>query len=191
MVDYTKMSLPDARRDYLANSTTAMPIGGLIAWSLLAIALFAFSDHLPPWAPFVAAALPVPIALLIDKVRGTIGVWSQGNDNPIAKLFLQSIWIITLLIPLLFIAAQQSGDADLLVLGMGILAGVVWVPHGWGANDPAGFRHFLMRAVLCYAVYLFAPEPIRGAAIAAAVAAIYIYALIAMKKPQSARSAES
>jgi len=187
MTDYANMALAKARQDYLANTTTAMPIGGLIAWSALALGLFLIPDRLPYWAPFVAAAIPVPIALLIDKLRGTIHTWKQGNDNPITQLFMRSIWVVTLLTPLLIIAVQQSGDADLLVLGMGILAGVVWVPHGWGADDPAGLHHFVLRAALCYAAYLFAPEPVRGALIAAAVAVSYVYAIWAMKKPCSAR----
>jgi hypothetical protein len=64
---------------------------------------------------------------------------------------------------------------------------MMWVPHGWGADDPAGFIHFAMRAVLCYAAYLLAPEGIRTAAIAGAAALTYVYAIAAMKKPVSAR----
>ena len=78
-------------------------------------------------------------------------------------------------------------DLDLLILGLAILAGMVWVPHGWGADDPAGFIHFMLRALLCYAAYLLAPEPVRGAVIAGAAALTYVYAIIAMKKPALAR----
>lgn len=35
--DYTSISLVDARRDYLATSTTGMPIAGLVAWGGLAL----------------------------------------------------------------------------------------------------------------------------------------------------------
>ena len=65
---------------------------------------------------------------------------------------------------------------------MAILAGTVWVPHGWAADDPAGLRHFIMRAVLCYAAYLLVPETLRGAAVAAAAALTYLYAIAAMRK---------
>lgn len=186
MTDYANMSLSAVRRDYLVNTTTAMPIAGLISWFGLSIALFAFPYRLPYWSPFVAAALPVPLALLIDTVRGAVGTWRAGNTNPITQLFMRSIWVVTLLTPLLIIAVQQSGNADLLVLGMGILAGVVWVPHGWGADDPAGLVHFVMRAIACYAAFLLAPDSVRGPTIAAVVAMTYVYAIIAMKKPGSA-----
>jgi hypothetical protein len=187
MKDYSALSLTDARRDYLANCTTAMPIGGLIAWTALAIASYGLGDRLPTFAPFIAAAIPVPIALLIDKMRGELGFWAEGRGNPISQLFMRFITVVALLIPLVIIAAQATRDLDILILGLAILAGLVWVPHGWGADDPAGFVHFVLRAVLCYAAFLFAPEAFRGAAIAGAAALTYIYAIIAMKKPSSVR----
>ena len=187
MKDYTSISLADARRDYLATSTVAMPIGGFLAWTALAIAAYSFGERLPTFAPFVAAAAPVPIALIIDKARGKLGIWAEGRDNPVAQLFMRFITVVALIIPFAVIAAQAANDLDLLILGLAILAGMVWVPHGWGADDPAGFRHFVLRAVLCYVAYLFAPEAARGAMVAGAAALTYVYAIIAMKKPSSVR----
>lgn len=187
MRNYSTMPFADVRRDYLATSTTAMPVGGLIAWSMLALASYVFGDRLPYFAPFVAAAIPVPIAIIIDKLRGKLSLWKEGNDNPVAQLFMRFITVVGLLIPLVIIAARATGDLDLLILGLAILAGVVWVPHGWGADDPAGFIHFVMRAILCYAAYLLVPEGVRGAAIAGAAALTYVYAIAVMRKPSSVR----
>ena len=187
MRDYSTVSLADARKDYLATSTTAMPIGGFIAWGLLALAALILGDRLPTFAPFIAAAIPFPLALIIDKVRGEPGIQADSRRNPVTQLFMRFITVVALLIPFVIIAAQATGNLDLLILGLAILAGMVWVPHGWGANDPAGFIHFVMRAILCYAAYLFAPAEIRGAAIAGAAMLTYVYAIVAMKKPSMAR----
>jgi hypothetical protein len=187
MVDYSTISLANARRDYLASCTTAMPIGGFIAWAALAIAAYALGNRLPTFVPFVAAAAPVPIALIIDKARGELGYWKKGQENPIGQLFMRFITVIALIIPFAIIAAQEANSLDLLILGLAILAGMIWVPHGWGADDPAGFIHFVLRAVLCYIAYVFAPDALRGAAVAGAAALTYVYAIIAMKKPSSVR----
>lgn len=187
MTDYTNISLVDARRDYLAASTTSMPVGGFIAWSALTFAAFLLGDRLPSYAPFVVAAIPFPLALLIDKLRGEPGLQSENRRNPITQLFMRFITVVALLIPFVVIAAQAAADLDILILGLAILAGMMWVPHGWGADDPAGFVHFVMRALLCYAAYLIAPEEFRGAAIAGAAALTYVYAIAAMKKPSSVR----
>lgn len=187
MTDYSTISLSDARRDYLSNCTTAMPIGGFIAWAALAVAVYVLGKGLPSFAPFVAAAAPVPIALAIDAARGELGYWKRGQANPVSQLFMRFITVVALIIPFAIIAAQEANNLDLLILGLAILAGMIWVPHGWGADDPAGFIHFVLRAALCYGAYLFTPEELRGAAVAAAAALTYVYAIIAMKKPSSVR----
>jgi hypothetical protein len=186
-MNYDQMPLADVRRAYLASCTTAMPIGGLIAWGALAVAALLLGERLPGYAPFVAAAAPIAIALLIDALRGELHYWSAGQDNPVGQLFMRFITVIALIIPFAIIAVQAARELDLLILALAIFAGMIWVPHGWGADDPAGFRHFVLRALLCYAAYLFAPEPLRGAAVAGAAALTYVYAIIAMKKPASVR----
>jgi hypothetical protein len=187
LIDYSEISLADARREYLASSTTAMPIGGLIAWASLAIAAYLLGTHLPSHLPFVLAAAPVPIALAIDMARGELGYWKLGQKSPVKQLFLRFITVVALIIHFAVLAAQEAKNLDLLILGLAILAGMIWVPHGWCADDPAGFVHFVVRAILCYAAYLFAPEMIRGAAVASAAALTYVYAIFAMKKPSSVR----
>ena len=142
MEDSSTITLANARREYLANCTTAMPIGGFIAWAALAIAAYALGDRLPSFAPFVAAAAPVPIALVIDMARGELGYWKRGQENPVSQLFMRFITVVALIIPFAIIASQAANNLDLLILGLAILAGMIWVPHGWGADDPAGFIHF-------------------------------------------------
>ena len=186
-MDYANITLADARRDYLANSTTAMPIGGFIAWAALGLAYVVFGDRVPFFAPYLAAAGPILIALAIDGVRGDLKYWKQGQDNPVSQLFMRFITVVGLLIPLVIIAAMEMQDTAFLVLGLAIFAGLMWVPHGWGADDPAGFVHFALRAVLCYAAYLLTPPEWRAAAVAGAAAATYVYAIVAMRKPATAR----
>lgn len=188
MTNYDAIPLGEVRRAYLATCTTAMPIGGLFAWATLAVAALALGDRLPAFAPFIAAAAPVPVALLLDTLRGELHYWKGGRDNPVGQLFMRFITVIALIIPFAIIAAQEARNLDLLILGLAIFAGMMWVPHGWGADDPAGFIHFVMRAIFCYAAYIVTPEPLRGAAVAAAAALTYVYAIIAMKKPASVRA---
>ena len=187
MQDYSKISLADARRDYLATSTTGMPLAGFIAWSALSLACFFMRDSLPAYAAFIAAAIPFPLSMLIDRLRGQPSISVSSSQNPVTRLFMQFISVVALLIPFVVISAQTAGDLDLLVLGLAILAGMIWVPHGWGADDPAGFIHFAMRAILCYTAFFLAPEGLKGAAIAGTAALTYVYAMISMRKPSSVR----
>ncbi len=187
MTDYNTMTLSSVRRDYLASSTTALPLSGFICWTSFMVAAYFLGPDLPVYAPYVAAAAPVPMALAIDKIRGEPGLRAESRKNPITQLFMRFIFVVGLLLPFVIIAAKAAADAHMLTLGVAILAGLVWVPHGWGADDKSGFIHFVVRSCACYAAYLLAPEAMRTVAIAGAVAVAYIYAMAAMKKPASAR----
>lgn len=80
-------------------------------------------------------------------------------------------------------AAESANDPTIMVLGVAILAGIIWIPYGWGANDPVGLRHAIARAVGCYLAYWFAPADLAPALICIVVALSYIYSLAAMRKP--------
>jgi hypothetical protein len=181
--DMRTQSLTALQRDYLDTSTTGMPIGGLIAWAALAIASWQMGDAMPAWVAFIAAAAPFPLSIVIDKLRGAPGLTTQSNNNPLTQLFMQFIFVVALIIPFVIFAAQAAKSIELLILGLAIFAGMVWVPHGWSAHDRAGMIHFIIRALLCYAAYLFVPAPHKAAAIAGAAAFTYVYAIWAMKKP--------
>jgi hypothetical protein len=187
MSEMRGQTLIELQREYLATSTAGMPIGGLIAWAALALISWQMGDAMPAWVAFTAAAAPVPLSIVIDKLRGAPGLSTQSNKNPLTQLFMRFIFVIALIIPFVIFAAQAAKSIELLILGLAILAGMIWVPHGWCADDRAGMIHFILRAALCYAAYVFVPEPHKAAAIAGAAALTYVYAIWAMKKPDDAR----
>jgi hypothetical protein len=187
MNEMRNQTLAALQRDYLDTSTAGMPIGGLIAWAALALASGQMGEAMPAWVAFIAAAAPFPLSIIIDKLRGAPGLTTQSNKNPLTQLFMQFIFVIALIIPFIIFAAQAAKSIELLVLGLAIFAGMVWVPHGWAAQDRSGMIHFIIRAALCYAAYLFAPEAYKTAAIAGAAALTYVYAIWAMKKPGDAQ----
>lgn len=187
MTNYDDMTLARARLAYLDSSTTAMPLAGLICWGGLALLAFLLRQDLQPWMVFFAAAAPFPLALAIDRLRGAPGLSIESRRNPVTQLFMRFIFVIALLIPFVVISAIAATQMALLVLGLALLAGMIWVPHGWGADDPAGLIHFVGRAALCYAAYFLAPVLYGPAAVAGAAAATYVYAIVAMKKPRAAR----
>jgi hypothetical protein len=143
MIDDTR-SLRDLRAHFLATSTTAMPIAGMIAWAVLGVAAL----RLPPATTGTLAlyimALIMPLAIGLDRLRGR-NFFAGGATNPLQKLFLISIVGIAVTVPLVVIGAQGSGNPDLVVVGMAILAGVIWIPYGWAADDPVGLRHAVAR----------------------------------------------
>lgn len=173
--------LTDLRERFLATSTISMPLAGLIVWTGLGIAALFLPRQIVGWLAVYVMAAILPLAFAIEKLRGRDPF--IRDDNPVSKVFFQSIVGIGLMFPLIIGAADAANDPDILVLGVAILAGIIWIQYGWAANDPVGMRHAVARAVGCYLAYWFVPEPYAATAICAVVAMAYIYSLAAMRKP--------
>ncbi len=184
MTDYSNQSFGELRQTYLRDSSDAMPIAGLICWATLAALAWYLRDALPYWAILVAPAAPLPMSVLIDKLRRRPSVFEGDSGHPMTQLFMRFISVIGVMIFFVIFAAQEANSMAILALGVGLLSGAIWVPHGWSAGDPAGLIQFLLRAVLCFAAYFLAPDALAVAAIAAAVAVSYVHAIVFMKKPK-------
>lgn len=181
--------LRELRADFLRTSTQSMPLAGLIVWSALGIAAPMLSASMVGMLALYVMAMIMPLAFLLERMRGR-NLFAK-NTNPLMTLFFASIAGIGVTVPVIVTGANLAHEPTLVVLGMGILAGVIWIPYGWAAGDPVGLRHAIARAVGCYAAYALAPTPYRAPAICAVVAVAYVYSLLFMKKPQHAALAVS
>lgn len=177
-------SLRELRADFLRTSTLSMPLAGLIAWSALGVTALMVSARLSGILALYIMAMILPLAFVLERLRGR-AMFAGGTSNPLVQMFLSSIAGIGVTVPVVVIASSAAHDPTLIVLGMAILTGVVWIPYGWAADDPVGLRHALVRAAGCYGAYVFAPAPYRITAICGVVALAYVYSLTLMKRPPS------
>ncbi|GAA4031218.1 hypothetical protein GCM10022281_08440 [Sphingomonas rosea] len=171
-------SLEQLHADFRATSTNAMPIAGLVTWAALGLAALVLPERTVANASLYIMAAILPLAFLIDRLRGRN--LFGGGDNPLVRLFLLGILMVGLTVPLAVIGTK-GGQALLILLGMAILAGIVWIPFAWAADDPTGITHAVVRALGCYLAYGFVPAPFTASAICAVVVAAYVYSLLAMR----------
>ena len=174
------LDLNKLRAEFLASSTLSMPIAGILFW----LAALVASRFLPaqPLAFFVGfgSGAVFPLGMIIDRMRGHKPV--AASDNPVTHMFLQCLAAVAMLWPLVILAGIVA--PGLVVLGGAILMGIVWIPYGWAAADPAGLRHAIARTILCYGAYLFVPIEWKLSAVCMVPLLCYGYSLVAMKKPQ-------
>jgi hypothetical protein len=174
--------LDELRADFLANTTLSMPIAGMIFWGVVALA----SLRLPPQnvalLVLFGSGMVFPLGVLIDRLRGRTMRAGTGG-NPVMGMFFQSLGMVTLLWPLVLVAAYTARDPNLYVLGGAILMGMIWIPYGWAADDRAGMEHAIGRGILCYAAFLFVPAPYKALAISVAVMMAYLYSLVRGRRP--------
>lgn len=182
----TDLSLADLQADFRATSTNAMPIAGMITWGSLGIAAAFLPERTVATASLYIMVVILPLAFLIDRARGRNPF--AKSDNPLLKLFLRGIIMVALTIPLAVIGAK-GGQPLLVLLGMAILAGVVWIPFGWAADDLSCTVHAVGRGIGCYLAYGLCPAPWTGTAICAVVVVAYLYSLAVMR-PIGAAAAE-
>ena len=174
----TDRSLAELQADFRATSTNAMPIAGMITWGLLGIAAAMLPERTVANASLYIMALILPLAFVIDRARGRNSF--AKSDNPLLTLFLLGIVMVALTIPLAVIGSA-GGQPLLVLLGMAILAGVVWIPYGWAADDRSGIVHAVVRGIGCYLAYGLCPAPWTASAICAVVVLAYLYSLAVMR----------
>lgn len=173
-------TLSDLRADFRDGSSASMPIAGMIVWGAIGILSLSLDEKsIATLALYIMAAI-LPLAFLIDRLKGR-NLFDGGTKNPLTKLFLVSIFALALIIPV-FVTSAQYGSPLILVLGMAIVAGVIWIPYGWAAGDPVGLRHATGRALGCYAAYALAPDEYKAFAICSVVVTAYAYSITFMKR---------
>ncbi|MGB7405783.1 MAG: hypothetical protein WA906_08845 [Pacificimonas sp.] len=186
MIDARQKPLIELQREFREGSTNAMPIAGMIAWALLGVAALFLSEPLIANGALYIMVLVMPLAWVIERLRGRN--LFAGGDEPLTKLFLLSIVGLAILIPIAVIAASAADAPLLIVLGMALVTGAIWVPYGWAADDPVGLRRAIAQAVGSYAAYAFMPAPFTASAICAVVVLCYIYVLVAARPMGSANA---
>ena len=174
------------KANFLATSTRSMPYAGIIFWTLAGVAGLIVTPKRLALGVAFGSGLIFPLAVLIDKLRGR-NLMAGGTSNPLTGMFLQSLVMVVMLWPLVIIGA--AGNPTFIVLGGAILMGVIWIPYGWAADDPAGLRHAVLRFALCYAAYVFVPGEFKGSAICGAVLVCCVYSLLTMKRGELNQSA--
>jgi len=152
-----------------------MPIAGAIIWASLGfLAIFLAAETIATLALYIMFPI-LGLAYLLEKLRGK-ALFGGRNKNPLIKLFLLSVLAVALVVPFAVISSRAS-DPNLMVLGMAVLTGIVWIFYGWAADDPSGVRHAIIRAIGSYAAYSLLPVAGQVPAICAVVVGCYIYSL--------------
>jgi hypothetical protein len=165
--------------EFRATGTNSMPLSGMICWAALGVAALFVSERMAGTLALYIMMGILPLAFLLDKAKGKN--LFEKSDNPLVKLFLTSIVGIAVTVPLVVSAASAASQPLIIVLGMAILAGVIWIPYGWAADDRVGMIHAVGRAIGAYLAYAFVPSPYTATAICAVVVVSYIYSLSFMK----------
>lgn len=173
-------TLDELRADFARSSFLAMPIAGTVAWTVAGVLGALLPEEQASFALFFCTGAIFPLGLLVARFTGE-DLLGKRSQNPLDGLFGQNILMANLAwgIAIPFWLVEPSS----LPLGVGILAGLMWVPLSWMIRHWVGLFHGIARTVLIVAVYFLLPEH-RFTAIPAVIVLVYAISIVAlMRRP--------
>ena len=167
-------SLDVQRREFTESRLLAMPLAGTLAWIAIAIAGATLPMHQAAWVIYIATGSIVYLGMGLSKLTGEDFLANGKLKNAFDGLFFHAVgasllaWAIA--IPL------ALADPTALPLGVGILAGTMWLPMGWIIRHWVGAFHAIGRTALLLVLHYAFPED-RYVAVPLGVVAMYLLTL--------------
>ena len=181
-------SLDEQIEEFRKRRFIAMPIAGLVMWSLIGVAGALLPPALAMWAVWIGAGFTFYLGAFISRFTGEEFFSKDRPKNTFDRLFFLTV-LMSLLV---FAIAMPFANKDYTSTPMtvGILAGLMWVPFSWLMNHWIGIFHGVARTVLIIAVWYALPNH-RFVAVPCVVVLMYLVTLpvleIRYRKVNSAR----
>ncbi len=168
-------TLEEQRIEYTNRKFLAMPLAGLIIWSIIGVLGVFFGVNVSVWAIFIGTGITVYLGMFLSKFTGEDFLDRSKPKNTFDNLFMMcvamAILVYSIAIPFFII------DYTSLPLSVGILSGLMWFPFSWMIKHWVGIFHTLVRTVSIVVLWYLFPEN-RFTVIPFAIVAVYIGSII-------------
>lgn len=172
-------SLEEQREAFARRRLIATPIAGMIAWLVVAIGSFFLGPFGSSMLLFAATGSIVYLAMFISKFTGENFLDKSKPKNVFDTLFYytigMSVLVYAIAIPFFLV------DHTSLVLSVGILTGLMWLPISWIIQHWIGLVHGLLRTVGVLAAWYLFPED-RFLAVPVVIVALYVVAIAVLER---------
>lgn len=172
-------SLEMQRVEFCRRRFLAMPLAGLIAWTVIGVAGALLPPILAVWVLFGATGSIVGLGMLLSRWTGEDFLDKRRPKNAFDGLFFHTI-AMSLLVYAIAIPFFQS-DYTSLPLTIGILAGLMWIPLSWIIEHWVGIFHGVARTLLIVAAWYWFPA-LRFVVIPAVIAALYAVTIFILER---------
>ncbi|HJS18803.1 MAG TPA: hypothetical protein VJ785_08640 [Anaerolineales bacterium] len=174
-------SLDEQRLEFSQSRFLAMPIAGMIAWTIIGISGVFVPVGLAAWILFICTGMIFMLGLLIARFTGEDLLGKTRNRNEFDQLFFQSVlmsWLVFAIAIPFFMTDPTS-----LPLSVGILAGLMWLPLSWIIKHWVGSFHTFTRTALVTLAWFVLPEQ-RYVVIPAIIVVIYLITIYVLANRQ-------
>lgn len=151
------ISLEQHLQNYKDRRFLAIPLAGMIVWSLLIITGSMFTLHMQTWAIYIGTGSIVYLGLGLSKLTGE-SVKFEGNAqrNPFDTIFLASVGMTFLTFAISIFLAIENPYA--LPFAIAVQSGLMWLVHGAITGIKVCVAHSIVRTVLCTIAFVLYPK---------------------------------
>lgn len=149
-------TLEEQRAEYAKRRFLAMPLAGILVWTVIAIAGFLLEPTLVVWVLFIGTGSIVYLGMFFSKFTGEDFLDKSKPKNTFDSLFFHTVFmalmVFSIAIPFFMV------DYTSLPLTVGILTGLMWLPLSWAIQHWVGIFHGVSRTVLIVTAWYLFPE---------------------------------
>lgn len=172
-------SLDEQRAEFARRRGLAMPLAGLIVWTLIGIAGAFLPPILAVWSLFIGTGFVAYLGITLSRFTGENFLDKKRPKNAFDSLFLHCV-AMALLVYAIAIPFFRV-DYTSLPLTVGILAGLMWVPFSWIIQHWVGIFHSVTRTLLVTAAWYLAPHH-RFVVIPAVIVVVYLVTIVILEQ---------
>jgi hypothetical protein len=171
-------TLDEQRKEFAQRRFLAMPLAGVVAWSIVGLLSFFLPPILEVWALFAAVGFIIYLGMFFSRWTGENFLDKQRPKNVFDGLFFRTVGeaLLVFAIAIPFFRADYTS----LPLSVGILSGLMWLPFSWIIGHWIGTFHTLARTALVTASWYFFPHA-RFFAIPVVIVAIYVVTIVVLE----------
>lgn len=172
-------SLDEQRAEFARRRGLAMPLAGVIVWTLIGIAGAFLPPILAVWSLFIGTGFIAYLGITLSRFTGENFLDKKRPKNAFDSLFLHCV-AMALLVYAIAIPFFRV-DYTSLPLTVGILAGLMWVPFSWIIQHWVGIFHSVTRTLLVTAAWYLASHH-RFVVIPAVIVGVYLVTIVILEQ---------
>ena len=172
-------TLDEQRREFAQRRGLAMPLAGMIAWSIVGAGGIFLPPILKVWALFGAVGSTAGLGIFLSRFTGENFLDKQRPKNVFDGLFFRTVgqaWLVFVIAVPFFRVDYTS-----LPLSVGVLSGLMWLPFSWIIEHWIGTFHTLMRTALVTASWYLFPNS-RFVAVPVVIVTIYAVTILVLNR---------
>ncbi|HYM25552.1 MAG TPA: hypothetical protein VEU08_20175 [Vicinamibacterales bacterium] len=172
-------SLEEQRLEFARRRGIAMPLAGLVAWTVVGIGGLVLPRVVEVWLLFGATGSIAYLGMVMSRWSGENFLDKNRPRNTFDSLFFHavamSVLVYAIAIPFFLV------DYTSLPLTVGILSGLMWLPFSWIIEHWIGMFHAIARTLLVTATWYLLPSA-RFVAIPFVIVALYVVTIVVLER---------